>query len=138
MTWLALIPSVLGIIDKVIPDPQAAAEIKVRTLEMGQKGELAELDAHVRLALGQVEVNKVEAAAPDLFRGGWRPAVGWACVAGLIYQFLLQPILPWLVAVFGLAVPPLPPIDTEALLVLLTGMLGLGGMRTVERIKGKA
>lgn len=135
--WAALIPLLGTIIDKAIPDPQAAADAKLRTLELAQKGELAVLDADLKLALGQIEVNKVEAGT-DMFRGGWRPAVGWSCVAGLVYQFLLQPILPWVATVCGFAVPPLPSIDNETLMVLLTGMLGLGGMRTFERIKGKA
>jgi hypothetical protein len=59
-------------------------------------------------------------------------------VVGLAYQFVLQPVLPWLAALFGAQVPPLPAIDNETLLVLLTGMLGLGGLRTIERVKGKA
>jgi hypothetical protein len=134
--WQALIPAVVSVIDKVLPDPQQAAEAKIRALELAQKGELATLDADVRLALGQMEINKVEAQT-DLFRGGWRPATGWCCVVGLLYQFILQPVLPWLVALFGAAVPPLPSIDNETLMVLLTGMLGLGGLRTFERVKGK-
>lgn len=138
MSWTLLIPAITSIIDKIIPDPQASAEAKLKTLELAQRGELAMLDAELRVALGQLEVNKVEAASTDLFRGGWRPAVGWTCVVGLVYQFLLQPLLPWIVAVCGGHVPPLPPIDNETLLVLLTGMLGLGGLRTVERVKGKA
>lgn len=134
--WQALIPAVVSVIDKVLPDPQQAAEAKMRALELAQKGELAALDADVRMALGQMEVNRAEAQT-DLFRGGWRPATGWCCVAGLTYQFLAQPLLPWVAALFGASVPPLPSIDNEALMVLLTGMLGLGGLRTFERVKGK-
>lgn len=137
MIWQALIPVIGGILEKVIPDPQTAADAKIKMLELAQKGELAVLDAETKLALGQLEVNKVEAGT-DMYRGGWRPATGWACVFGLVYQFLIQPLLPWLVAVCGGSVPPLPPIDNETLMVLLTGMLGLGGLRTFERIKGKA
>jgi hypothetical protein len=137
MIWQALIPVVGSILEKVIPDPQTAAEAKIKMLELAQKGELAVLDAETKLALGQLEVNKVEAGT-DMFRGGWRPATGWACVFGLAYQFLVQPLLPWIVALFGVTVPPLPPIDNETLMVLLTGMLGLGGLRTFERIRGKA
>jgi hypothetical protein len=135
--WHLLIPAVTSILDKVVPDPQQKAEAQLKMLEMAQKGELAVLDADLKLALGQMEVNKVEAST-DLFRGGWRPAVGWTCVAGLAYNFVVQPLLPWFVQVFGGTVPPLPSIDNETLLVLLTGMLGLGGLRTFERIKGKA
>lgn len=133
----ALIPAVVAVIDKILPDPQQAAEAKLRALEMAQRGELAVLDADVRLAIGQMEINKAEAQT-DWFRGGWRPAVGWCCVAGLAYQFIGQPVLPWVAALLGAAVPPLPAIDNETLLVLLSGMLGLGGLRTVERVKGKA
>ena len=137
MIWQALIPVIGTVLEKVLPDPQASADAKIRLMELAQKGELAVLDAETKLALGQLEVNKVEAGT-DMFRGGWRPATGWACVFGLVYQFILQPVLPWLVAVCGGSVPPLPPIDNETLMVLLTGMLGLGGLRTFERIKGKA
>lgn len=137
MIWQALIPVIGTVLEKVLPDPQASSEAKIKLMELAQKGELAVLDAETKMALGQIEVNKVEAGT-DMFRGGWRPATGWACVFGLVYQFLLQPVLPWLVAVCGGSVPPLPPIDNETLMVLLTGMLGLGGLRTFERIKGKA
>lgn len=132
----ALIPLITSVLDKVLPDPQAAADAKLRALEMAQRGELAVLDADVRLALGQMEVNKAEAAT-DLFRGGWRPACGWVCAAGLAYAFLLRPLLPWVVSVAGADVPELPSIDTDTLMALLTGMLGLGGLRTFERVRGK-
>lgn len=137
MMWRLVIPAITQVLDKIIPDPQAAADAKLKALELAQKGDLAALDAELRLALGQLEVNKAEATT-DMFRGGWRPAVGWVCVVGLGYQFILQPLLPWVVALFGAQVPPLPAIDNETLMVLLTGMLGLGGLRTVERVKGKA
>ena len=135
--WQALIPLVGNMLDKIIPDPAQAAEAKLKALELAQRGELAVLDADMRLALAQIEVNKVEAST-DLFRGGWRPAVGWVCVLGLGYQLVLRPVLPWLVRVAGGEVPDLPSIDTDTLMVLLTGMLGLGGLRTFEKVKGRA
>lgn len=134
----ALIPIIGTVLDKVLPDPQAAAEAKLKALEMAQKGELAALDADVRLALGQLEVNRAEAAT-DVFRGGWRPFSGWVCGAGLAYSFLVQPLLPWLVGVvLGKQLPALPGIDVDTLLVLLAGLLGLGSMRSFERLKGRA
>ena len=135
--WAALIPLLGTVLEKAIPDPQAQADAKLRVMELAQKGELAVLDADLKLAMGQLEVNKVEAGT-DMYRGGWRPAVGWTCVFGLAYQFVIQPLLPWVVALFGGTVPPLPAIDNETLMVLLTGMLGLGGLRTFERVKGRA
>lgn len=132
----AIIPAVVTILDKIIPDKGAADEAKLKTLELLQRGELAALDAEMKLALGQLEVNKEEAKT-DLFRGGWRPFAGWVCGVGLLYTFLLRPILPWFVNVCGGDVPPMPEIDTDTLMVLLTGMLGLGGLRSYEKLKGK-
>lgn len=133
----ALLPIIGTVLDKVLPDPQAAADAKLRVLELAQKGDLAALEAETRLAVGQLEVNKAEAQT-DLFRGGWRPACGWVCAVGLLYTFLLRPVLPWVAQTFGLNVQPLPGIDSEALMALLFGMLGLGGLRTIERVKSKA
>ena len=135
--WPVIASMLPALLDKLIPDPAAADEAKLKVLDMAQKGELAALDADMRLALGQMEINKAEAST-DLFRGGWRPACGWVCAAGLAYTFLLRPVLPWVAGLFGANVAPMPDIDTDTLMVLLTGMLGLGGLRTVERIKGKA
>jgi len=134
---LQFLPLITSVLDKVLPDATAAADAKLKALELAQRGELAVLDADTRLALAQIEVNKVEAST-DLFRGGWRPAVGWVCVLGLGYQLVLRPLLPWFVRVSGGEVPDLPSIDTETLMVLLTGMLGLGGLRTFEKVKGRA
>lgn len=133
--WQAIIPAVAQLLDKLIPDPQAAAEAKLKAIEMAQRGELAQLDAEMRLALGQLEVNKAEAST-DVFRGGWRPFVGWTCGGGLFYQIIARPLLEWASTINGWAVPPA--LDMETLLTLLFGMLGLGAYRTAERIKGKA
>lgn len=77
-----LIPVLGSIVDKLIPDPKLAAEAKLKAIELAQNGELAKLDAELKLSLGQIEVNKVEAGT-DLFRGGWRPFVGWVSALGL-------------------------------------------------------
>ena len=79
------------------------------------------------------------AANARLFVSGWRPAVGWVCVLGLSYTFLLKPLLPWIIAVGALIVgkqsivPALPPVDIGELIILLGGMLGLGAMRSVDK-----
>lgn len=135
---VAVIGAVAGIIEKIIPDPQKAAEAKIRMMELAQAGELKELEANLSIALAQVEVNKAEALSPGVFKGGWRPATGWLCVAGFAYMTVIRPLLPWLVTVAGLNAPPLPPIDTAEIMAILAGMLGLGGMRSFERVKGKA
>jgi len=138
MIWDSVIGGVLGLLDKLIVDPTEKMAAKQKLLEMQQAGEFKEMDQRFELAKGQLDVNKIEAASASVFVSGWRPGVGWVCVAGFGYVVLLQPILPWLVQVFGHPVPPLPGIDTSVLLTLLLGMLGLGGMRTAEKINGVA
>lgn len=127
--WPNLIPVIGSIVDKLIPDPKMAAEAKLKALELAQKGELAHLDAEVRLALGQIDVNKEEAKS-DLFRGGWRPFVGWICAFGLGIQFIIAPFFTF----FGDA--PFPQLDMSTLMTLLFGMLGLSTLRTQEKING--
>jgi hypothetical protein len=89
----------------------------------------------------QIEVNKTEAQHASLFVAGWRPAVGWVCGFSLAWQYVLQPMLTWLVAVIGPALgyplPPLPTLDTSEMMTILMGMLGLAGFRTYEKIKGE-
>lgn len=108
--------------------------IKLQTI--AQEMEIAALEADKAAMLGQIEINKLEAQSTDLFRGGWRPAVGWVCVLGLAYHFLIRTIAPWIVDTLGHTVNPMPMIDMGSLLTLLGGLLGLGGFRTFEKVKG--
>jgi hypothetical protein len=126
----------LKILDKVLPDPAAKAAAQLELLKLQQAGEFKALEADLQLALAQTKINEVEAAAPDVFRGGWRPAAGWVCVAGLAYQFLFQPLAAWSGGIHGWAPPPV--LDLGDLYGLLFGMLGLGAYRSFERLKGKA
>jgi hypothetical protein len=126
----------LKIIDKVIPDPQAKAQAQLELVKLQQAGEFKQLDADLQIMLAQTKVNEAEASSTDPFRAGWRPAVGWVCVTGMGYTYLLQPLLAWMSATKGWPVPPV--IATSDLLIMLGGMLGFGGMRSFERIKGKA
>jgi hypothetical protein len=128
-----LIPPLLEagktLIDRLFPDEHAqAAERQRAQVELLQ---LAQADN-----LAQIEVNKVEAQHTDRFVSGWRPGAGWVCVAGLAYTFLAQPLLAWGSSIQGWPVPPV--LDIEALMILLGGMLGLGGLRTFDKVKGVA
>lgn len=124
----------LKILDRVIPDPTERDKAKVRMLELVQSGELEALKADVAVATGQMEINKNEAQNASLFVAGWRPAVGWLCCAGLAYSFFLRPMLGWASGIMDVPVPPA--LDLGELLALLMGMLGLGGFRTYEKLKG--
>jgi hypothetical protein len=130
-----LVEAGLKIIDKVIPDPAAKAEAKLRLIELQQKGELAELAAETQLAMGQLEINKAEAANANIFVSGWRPAVGWVCVAGLGSQYVIGPLVEWLSALFWERIT-WPIMNNGELMTLLVGMLGLGALRTTEKVKG--
>lgn len=135
----SIIGGVISVIDKLIPDPAEAARMKLELLTRQQAGEFKEIEAAVEIGRQQNAVNAAEASSTDTFRGGWRPAVGWVSAAALAYSFLLRPILPWLVEVFGAGVvPPMPALDMQELMGLLFGMLGLAGYRTIEKLKDKA
>lgn len=134
--WQNLVAPVVSIIDKIIPDPDAAADAKLKVLQLAQTGELAYLNADVQLAMGQVSINAEEAKSLNPFVSGWRPAAGWVCVSGLAYSFLLQPLLAWWSAIMLWATPPVIGIDT--LIGLLLGLLGMGGYRMFEKVKGVA
>ncbi len=131
----ALMPTLASVLDRVIPDPQEKAKAQLELLRLQQEGAFKELDAELQIGLAQAEINKVEVASQNGFQAGWRPLAGYACVFGLIYEFLLRPMLPWALTVCGMqAVPPLPSLD-HVLFELMFGMLGLGALRTADRWK---
>jgi len=128
------VSAILGVgeklIDRLIPDPKQKADALLKLREMEQSGDLA-------IIAGQNEINKIEAASTVTFISGWRPCVGWVCAAALAFQLVLGPLLSWLSQLVGHPVQP-PVLQTELLTTLLVGMLGLGGMRTVEKLQGVA
>lgn len=128
-------PTFGKIIDKWFPDPAAKQQAQLALLQMQQNGEFKELDAELQAMQGQVDIDKQEAASPSLFVAGWRPAIGWICGLGLCVQFLVSPLFTWGAALIGHPVA-FPQLDMGTLLTLLLGMLGLGSMRTVEKLKG--
>lgn len=131
----ALMPTLASVLDRVIPDPEEKAKAQLELLRLQQEGAFKELDANLQVSLAQSEINKVEAASQNGFQAGWRPLAGYACVFGLIYEFLLRPMLPWILIVCGVHdVPPLPSLD-GVLFELMFGMLGLGALRTADRWK---
>lgn len=85
----------------------------------------------------QLGVNATEAANTSLFVSGWRPAVGWVCVSAFAAKFMGGPLVFLIAELFNKTIV-LPPIDMTEMMPILIGMLGLGGMRTLEKIKGVA
>lgn len=116
------------VIDHFFPDPAKKAEAQLELLKLAQTGELAAMTA-------QTDINKAEATNPNWFVAGWRPYVGWICGSGLLVQFIVRPLAMWGSALAGHAVE-FPSLDMGTLMTLLTGMLGLGAMRSYEKSQG--
>lgn len=126
----ALLPALGTLVDRLIPDKAAAERAKA---EM----ETQLVQAANQAAMAQVEVNKIEAQHSSVFVAGWRPSIGWVCAAGLAWAFVLAPIASWALVVLGIK-GELPAIPTDYLLELVLAMLGIGGLRTFEKLRGVA
>lgn len=137
MSLTALIAPVAAIIDKLIPDKEAAAKAKYELIKLEQDGQLAELNAMVELNRQQATTNTAEAQHRSLFVAGWRPAVGWCCAIGVFWHFVGYPLALFIAATAGYD-GAIPELDTSVLLELIFAMLGMGGLRTYEKLKGKA
>lgn len=112
------------LLDRFVPDPEKKAAAEMELVKMAADGELKQVVA-------QLEINAKEAAHPSLFVAGWRPAVGWVCVSALAFQYLVRPLL----MAFNITPAEIPGLD-ENLWAILTGILGIGGLRTFEKAKG--
>ena len=110
------------VLDKLFPDPIERA-----------KAELELVKEETKAALAQIQVNQVEASHESVFVAGWRPFVGWCCGLGFLWAVLFHPLVSWVCLAFGLHVPPA--VDTDVLGYVLGGLLGLGTLRSVEKIK---
>jgi hypothetical protein len=121
-----LIEPVANIVDKFVEDK----DLKLRlTYEL--KSELHKAN------MAQIEVNREQAKHSSLFVAGARPSIMWICALGLFWSFFLAPFLSWVLVVSG-SDAPLPEIDTEGLMTLTLALLGLGGMRSYEKVNNVA
>lgn len=128
-----LIAGLVGkVLDRAWPDPLQKAQIALELEKMKQAGDFKEIDAALQQAQMQADVNKVEAANPNLFVSGWRPFIGWVGGSALAWHFIGRP------AAIALSGHDIPPVDLGDLITIVLGMLGLGGMRTTEKLKGVA
>ena len=118
------------VIDRLWPDPAQAATAKLELIKLQQSGDLAQMT-------GQLDINKIEAASNSTFVSGWRPACGWVCALALFYQYLVRPLAVAVFAAVGHPLPTMPGLD-ENLWQLMMAMLGMGGLRTFEKVQGVA
>lgn len=131
--FLAALPLLGELLNKVLPDADAKAKAQIELAKLAQDGEFKALDMQLQVNLAQAKINEIEAASSNTMAATWRPAAGWVCVLALGYEFLLRPILPWALTVAQVpGVPPLPSLDA-VLWELVFAMLGIGGMRSYER-----
>jgi hypothetical protein len=135
----ALVSSILNIgqsiIARLFPDPAEAAKAQLELLRMQQTGELASLAADTQLLAKQLDINKAEAETGSLFIGGWRPFIGWTCGLSLFVQFIGMPLAGAYVAFKDLKVV-LPTFDFGPLMGVVIPLLGIGMLRTYEKVKG--
>lgn len=120
MSIFSIIPILGGIIDKAVPDADKRMELQFELAKLAD----AEAERDHKEMIAQTDVNKAEAGHRSVFVAGWRPAIGWGCGAALVYNTILAPAI------------GLEQADLGFLQVVLLGMLGIGGMRTFEKVKG--
>jgi len=125
----SLIAPVTGLLDKFVEDKDQKNKLAHELATMA--------DRHAQeLAKGQLDINKAEASHRSIFVAGWRPFVGWTCGVALAWHFVLAPFIIFGSAYAGIELPELPQFDMSSLLTVLMGMLGLGGLRSFEKVKG--
>ena len=117
--------SVVGIAGNVLNKFVADKNLKMQ-LEHELKTQLQTAN------LAQIEVNKIEAASTSWFVAGWRPSVGWVCSLAMLYQFIIPPLVQYLLTLFGVQAA-LPEFDFSQLSTILMAMLGMAGLRTYEK-----
>ena len=124
-----LVGPVSNILDKFVEDKDQKANLAHEIATMSDK--------HAQeLALAQISVNAAEAASGSLFKGGWRPCVGWITALAFGYHFIFVHFALFVVGLFGAEMPDLPELEMGPLLTVLGGMLGIGSLRTYEKQKG--
>ena len=130
---MSLLNTLIGpatqLLDKFIEDKDQKAKLAHELATMADKL------AHEQ-QLAQMAINKEEASSGSLFKGGWRPFVGWICGIAFFYHFVCQPVIVFVLTIFGVSIVNLPEFEMNTLLTVLGGMLGIGGLRTYEKQKG--
>lgn len=131
-----------SLVDKLIPDPQAKQQAQLKLLELQQQGDLADLNAQLQLASNQADINKIEASNPNLFVSGGRPAIIWVGAISLACYYV-----PYALVSTGLwayesiqvgHLLPRPEMGIGDLLGLIMPLLGVAGLRSLDKFNGVA
>ena len=124
----AILPLISDVVGRFLPEDKEAAEKAKREIESSLGEHLAKMD------LAQLEINKAEGQHRSIFVAGWRPFIGWTCGFALAYTYVIQPIASFILGQTGQLIQ-LPEVDMALMMPVLLGMLGLGGLRTFEKLK---
>jgi hypothetical protein len=124
-----LMPVISKVLDRLIPDKEANAKAK-RELEKTLIDNMAQIN------IEQIKTNQQEAQHRTLWVSGWRPFIGWVCGSAMAWHFIAAPLITFIAIWSGAEIPAMPTFDMGSLMTVLMGLLGLGGMRTFEKMKG--
>ena len=116
------------VIDRIWPDPAQAAAAKFELFKLQQSGDLAQM-------AGQMQINVEEAKSSSLLVSGWRPVIGWVCGVACAWNWLGLSVAKMIAELCGHPIT-LSPADVSEMMPILMGMLGLGTLRTFEKVKG--
>ncbi|PCI34390.1 MAG: hypothetical protein COB54_00940 [Alphaproteobacteria bacterium] len=120
------VSAVGNVVDQLFTSDEERAQAAILMAKIRQKPHLL-----------QAEINRVEAAHRSLFVAGWRPFIGWVCGMGFLWAFLLHPLFEWIIVLRGLEITA-PAIATDNMMELVLALLGLGALRSVEKLKGRS
>ena len=115
------------LLDRFVPDPAQKQAAEMELIRLAADGELKQV-------IAQLEINAREATHPSIFVAGWRPFFGWAGGVGFVYAVIGQPMLAWVASIHNWPAPP--SLNIDLLWVVITGLLGIGGLRSLEKVKG--
>ncbi len=137
---MSFLDKIFGKGGKLVATPISAVGGILDKLFTSKDEKLTHEEVRMRLMMkpdiAQVELNKIEAQHRKIFVAGWRPFIGWVCGVALLYNFILRDLIAWLMIINGAVSEPPPELAMTHLMTVLLGMLGLGGMRTYEKLKG--
>jgi len=124
-----LLPSVMDVAGRFLPEDKEKRAAAEREIEAKLTESLANID------LANLKINEADAKSGNWFQSGWRPFIGWSCGFALAYTYVMQPILTFGLAQAGYLID-LPAVNLGEMMPVLMGLLGLGGLRTFEKVKG--
>lgn len=124
-----------SVINRIWPDATERDKQMVRLQEIAQKGDIAQLEAEVKILTGQMEINATDAKHKSVFVAGWRPFCGWTGGLALAYAAILEPLMRFIASMAGY-MGEFPVLDTTITMQILMGMLGIGAMRSFDKRNG--